>query len=310
MEIQHSIQYAARQAGITPHVIRAWEKRYHAVSPHRSQTNRRLYSNAEVARLGLLARLTNHGHRISDIAQHPTETLTQMAAPYGKEPPETATPKTGFSCETAINESITAIRALESEPLLEILHQSARALGQRGILERVISPLARRIGDLWAEGILSAAHEHFASNILKVYLLNGARAYADDRNAPAMVITTPIGQLHELGAALIAAYARDLGWRVLYLGPSLPSIDIAHVASTNAVKAVVLSVVYPADDPELVGELKSLRTSLPAQTAMIVGGESASAYAGHLENTGIIFTNNLDEFSGHLKRLRQGVSSS
>lgn len=307
MEIQHSIQYAAQQAGITPHVIRAWEKRYHAVSPIRTHSNRRLYSSVEIERLRLLAQLSNHGHRISDIARHPTETLVRLASKIGDVPNTTLSPQPEFSSESAISESLSAIRSLEANALIEILHQSARALGQRGILERVISPLARRIGDLWAEGELSAAHEHFASNILKIFLLNGARSYADNQRAPVMVVTTPNGQLHELGAALIAAYARDLGWRVIYLGPSLPAVDIAHVASTNAAKAVILSIVYPADDPELAGELSSLRTLLPTQTAMIAGGESANAYAGQLEEAGIIFTNNLDEFSNHLQGLRQGI---
>ena len=157
---------------------------------------------------------------------------------------------------------------------------------------------------------MSAAHEHFASNILKEFLLSGSRAYSACSNAPSMVVTTPIGQLHELGAAMIAAYARDLGWQVLYLGPSLPAADIAHVASENSAKAVILSIVHPADDPGLASELKTLRKLLPKKTAIIAGGESANAYADLLDGAEIIVTNDLDEFSGHLKRLRQSVSAS
>lgn len=309
MEVQHSIQYAAQRAGITPHVIRAWEKRYHAVSPDRTTSNRRLYSMSEVERLRLLGILTNHGHRISDIAQHPTETLIELTSALSHETTFTAKTPSTYSAKKTIAEAVEAVRQLDADALGEILNRSALALGQRGILERLISPLARRIGDLWVEGTMSAAHEHFASNILKVFLLSGSRTYSGSSKAPSMIVTTPVGQLHELGAAMIAAYARDLGWRVLYLGPSLPAADIAHVASENSAKAVVLSIVHPADDPGLASELKTLRQLLPAQTAIFAGGESANAYADLLDGAEIIVTNDLDEFSNHLKKLRQHVSA-
>ncbi len=308
MEVQHSIQYAAQRAGLTPHVIRAWEKRYHAVSPERTDTNRRLYSSDDVERLRLLGLLTNHGHRISDIAQHPTPTLIQLASSVSEDVALPANTSPIFSTEQAVDEALEAVHQLDADALGEVLNRSALALGQRGLLERLISPLARRIGDHWAKGTMSAAHEHFASNILKVFLLSGARTYNGGADSsPSMIVTTPIGQLHELGAAMVAAYARDLGWRVLYLGPSLPAADIAHVASENSAKAVILSIVHPADDPGLAGEIKALRKLLPSQISIIAGGESASAYADYLDDAEIILTNDLDEFSNHLKRLRQSV---
>lgn len=310
VKVQHSIQYAAQRAGITPHVIRAWEKRYHAVSPDRTTGNRRLYSIGEVERLRLLGILTNHGHRISDIAQHPTQTLIELTSALGQDVTLSARTPPVFTTETAVDEALEAVRQLDADALGEVLTRSALVLGQRGILERLISPLARRIGDHWLDGTMSAAHEHFASNILKVFLLSGSRTYSGNGYAPSMVVTTPVGQLHELGAAMVAAYARDLGWRVLYLGPSLPAADIAHVASENSAKAVILSIVRPADDPGLASELKTLRKLLPLQTAIIAGGESAHAYVDLLDGAEIIVTNDLDEFSGHLKSLRQSVSAS
>ncbi|NIS60351.1 MAG: MerR family transcriptional regulator, partial [Proteobacteria bacterium] len=50
----HPIRFVARQTGLTPHVIRAWERRYNAIVPGRSPTNRRLYSEGNIERLGLL----------------------------------------------------------------------------------------------------------------------------------------------------------------------------------------------------------------------------------------------------------------
>ena len=47
MEHDHPIQVVVRRTGLSPHVIRVWEKRYDAVVPTRTPTNRRRYSDAD-----------------------------------------------------------------------------------------------------------------------------------------------------------------------------------------------------------------------------------------------------------------------
>lgn len=309
VKIQHSIQLAAKRAGLTAHVIRAWEKRYDAVSPDRTDTNRRLYSEDEIERLRLLGVLTREGHRIGDIARIPTPDLSRMEAELGNVPRASHMAVSGFSEAGALNESIDAIRRMDADGLEAIVAGGAVALGQRGLLGRLISPLAQRIGELWASGSLSAAHEHFASSVLRQFVLRGSRSFPTGSNAPVMIVTTPAGQLHELGAAIVAATARDLGWRVVYLGPNLPAADIAHAAVANAARVVALSIVYPPDDPELRGELSLLLRLLPAETSIIAGGAAAPAYAASPKAAGIIVTDNLDELSGELAKIRASAAT-
>ena len=89
----HPIRVVARRTGLTSHVIRVWEKRYGAVSPLRTPTNRRLYSDRDVERLQLLHRAILAGHSIGQIAQLPNERLRalvaadEMSAPDYQEPP-------------------------------------------------------------------------------------------------------------------------------------------------------------------------------------------------------------------------------
>ena len=49
----HGIKIVARRTGLSAHVIRIWEKRYGAVEPDRTDTNRRLYSEEQIERLKL-----------------------------------------------------------------------------------------------------------------------------------------------------------------------------------------------------------------------------------------------------------------
>ncbi len=64
----YGIGAVTKRTGLAAPTIRIWEKRYGAVSPGRTETNRRLYSGEDVARLSLLRSLTERGHSIRNIA--------------------------------------------------------------------------------------------------------------------------------------------------------------------------------------------------------------------------------------------------
>ncbi len=68
MDSSFSIQAVAKRTGLTPHVIRAWERRYGAIKPERSPGKHRLYSEAEIERLMILNRAVRSGHSIGKIA--------------------------------------------------------------------------------------------------------------------------------------------------------------------------------------------------------------------------------------------------
>ena len=78
-EVHHGIKMVARRTGLSAHVIRIWEKRYGAVEPARSGTNRRLYSESQIERLGLLRDVTRAGHSIGLVANLGTEELRKLA---------------------------------------------------------------------------------------------------------------------------------------------------------------------------------------------------------------------------------------
>ena len=64
----YGIGAVVKRTGLAAPTIRIWEKRYGAVKPGRTETNRRLYSGEDVTRLGLLRSLTERGHSIRNIA--------------------------------------------------------------------------------------------------------------------------------------------------------------------------------------------------------------------------------------------------
>jgi DNA-binding transcriptional MerR regulator len=227
----HPIRVVARKTGLTAHVIRVWEKRYAAVSPERTQTNRRCYADTDVERLHLLRRATLTGHSIGQIARLPTERLRALVAADAMIPP--MSPKTISSAlaestsQVLLEACFAAIAKLDSAGLEETLTRAAVIFSQPVLIEQVIVPLMHRIGDLWRDGKLRVAHEHLTSAVVRTVLGRLSRSFTPSPSAPSLVVTTPAGQLHELGALSVAATAASDGWHVTYLGPSLPAEEIA-----------------------------------------------------------------------------------
>jgi methylmalonyl-CoA mutase cobalamin-binding domain/chain len=281
-----------------------WEKRYEAVKPGRTATNRRLYTDAEVERLQLLRRATEAGHSIGAIASLDDERLVDLAPST----PATETPTRGIPAATAaqdfIEQCIAATRKLDARAFEEALQRATIALGQHGLLEQVVAPVAQAIGDSWRDGTITAAHEHFASAAIRVFLGHASRPFALAANAPHLIVATPTGQLHELGAVMVAASATDLGWRVTYLGTSLPAAEIAGSAVQNHARAVALSIVYPGDDEHLPEELEALRRYLPSEVKIIIGGRASSAYGDAIKRIGALHSVNLTEFTVQIDSLR------
>ena len=122
-----------------------------------------------------------------------------------------------------------------------------------------------------------------------------------------VVVTTPAGQLHEFGALLVGAAAAALGWRVTYLGTSLPGSDIAGVARSVEADAIALSIVYPADDPSLPSELVALREAVGAEMEILVGGRAASNYSEAIQAIQATPVTELSELVSFLESRTMGI---
>jgi methylmalonyl-CoA mutase cobalamin-binding subunit len=126
----------------------------------------------------------------------------------------------------------------------------------------------------------------------------------DRTNAPRIVITTPSGQNHELGALMAATVAEEAGWDVYYLGPNLPAEEIAAAVRQLGAKAVALSVIYRDSEAHVMEELKRLRRLIGPSIPVFVGGNAASAVRAHLDELDIRFPSDLQEFRGELQSIQ------
>lgn len=296
----HPIGVAAERAGITPDVIRAWERRYGVVDPNRDEAGRRVYTSADIARLRLLARATEGGHSIGQVVELPPDQLEELvrtdeaarraAAPVSEVPE---------SAREVVEAALARVEALDAAGLEALLLRAASLHGVPLLLRGVLAPFFHAVGDQWHEGLFTAAQEHMASAIVRGVLSRLLSGIPVPPGAPALLVATPAGERHEIGALLVAATATLEGWLVTYLGADLPAADIAGAARETRARAVAVSAVYAPRPEALADEISALRAALASDVTLFLGGAATGGLGTSLD--GVEALGDLASFQAYLR---------
>ena len=115
-------------------------------------------------------------------------------------------------------------------------------LAVRDVYLEVLAPVLEEVGDRWAAGELTVAHEHYATAVTAGVLGMLARhmRVPPTSGRLAVVACTP-GELHALGAHMVADFLEGEGWEVLALGAAMPAADLAALVDDERPDLVALS---------------------------------------------------------------------
>lgn len=257
-----SIAALAARTGVSAHVIRAWERRYHALAPERALGGRRLYGQADVERLSTLRRLVEAGHAIGVVARLDDAELSRLAPTPAATPSELA---------AAVLSAAVSHGPADAARQLAI---AARACEPIELMEDVLAPLLTDVGARWARGELTIADERAVSTAVRAHLVAVLRAAPQRAEAPAALATTLGGELHDVGALFAAVTASTCGWRAVFLAGPLPAVEVARAAKRLGTRAVMLAFAHGGASAET--ELRALRRTLPQPARVLVGGPASS----------------------------------
>jgi DNA-binding transcriptional MerR regulator/methylmalonyl-CoA mutase cobalamin-binding subunit len=302
---RHPIGVVAERTGLSPDLLRVWERRYRAVEPSRSADGQRLYSDTDVERLRLLRLATAAGRSIRQVAQLETEELTRLvredeaARQRVVQWEDRGVPA---SVGEDVERALELARAVDAPGLESLLRRTAAAFGVPIFLDAVVAPLLRRMGEEWEAGRLAVAQEHLATAIIQRVLEGIIHFLPAPHGAPNLLLATLAGDQHKIGALLAATAAAAEGWRVTYLGPDLPAGEIATAAVAAGARVVGVSIVHLAEPERVLAELQTVRARLPASVPLLAGGAGAVALAPELDGSGIHVVGDLSELRIALRR--------
>jgi DNA-binding transcriptional MerR regulator/methylmalonyl-CoA mutase cobalamin-binding subunit len=305
---EHPISVVVKKTGLSPHTVRAWEKRYGAVKPSRTSGNQRLYSDEDIDRLQLLKLAILSGRKIGQIAKLPRDKLRDY---INSEPltvnikdRDTTTVQEEISFMESIKKCINAVQKLDTKSLEDELTRASISHGNITVLENVVVPLLRDIGLQWRKGSLRVMNEHSATGVIRTFLGTLLLELTRPDAYPAAVFSTPVREQHEFGALICADVAAADGWDAKYLGPDIPAEEILKSVQVVNARAVIISIIMSGENPLIRSELTKLSRFLPDAVTLFIGGNGAGDYFHILKGNNIKFINEINEFRNVLTILR------
>lgn len=279
-------------AGISPGLLRAWERRYHLVEPRRTDSGYRVYTNEDVELLSAAARLVEAGHTISEVARLSPADIQAAAGKLNGTTIER--PRAVAGVEPAIAAAVEAIRHFDRErfeaALLPAL--SLGGLSPAAACEQVLMPILRALGDAWERGELSVAAEHFGSGLVRAKIIQYLQFVSHPGQGPRLVCACPDHDQHEGGLLGFAVHAASAGWDVIYLGATTPVVQALETAITLDADAVALSFIHPGPALEQsIAVLAGFVASHP-RPRVLAGGRQAVAHREALERAGVLVNDN------------------
>lgn len=253
MEKLYSIQFVAKLTGINAHTIRAWEKRYQAVTPERNDSGKRVYNQKDVDRLTKLAELVKLGNTISDMARLSNENLESLYNDYVsskrhilnlevEENTHDSNEKIDTSC--TLQNMVMALKYYKLDIISHELEKVKLALGPREFALNILAPMLHEVGMLVENNLLTIAQEHSLSAIVKFHVGHILYKHLGNKNKIDLniAISTPEGELHEFGIMIASLLCAYYNINVYYLGPNMPAQSLAEAARQIGAKIVIIGV--------------------------------------------------------------------
>lgn len=261
--MRYTVKQVSALTGVSPELLRAWERRYGVVTPVRSDAGYRLYDDADLDRLRLMVRLVEEGAPASLAAQQVSS--PDVGGTDGALPPPDAL--------------VAVAQHFDGGEADRLLDRAFAAGSFEVVTEAWLMPALVELGEAWADGRVEVSGEHFVSGVVRRRLGRAFDAAGTAIAGPVVLVGLPPGAIHELSSLAFATCLRRAGVDVRWLGGDIPVDGWTHAVHRSSPQAVVLSVPLVEDTEAaqaVVRELVRVHPTLP----VFCGGRGAGGVAG------------------------------
>jgi DNA-binding transcriptional MerR regulator len=291
----------AKTCGVSPHTIRAWEKRYQCVEPIRLENGRRMYNREQAEYLQALAQLTRQGHSIKKLTEIPKEEISNfLENNQNLKFQKSNTPIEKISdYQSGI---ITALKAYDLDQIGDLLNRSRIEMGLKEYILEIAFPLLSHVGNLVAENKLKIAQEHALSAILRDQLsqISFSNAYKNS----SVALTTPEGNHHEFGIFISSILCKIHGVKPRYLGTNLPAESLIQAMYALKLDTVIIGATPVPKELMIVSldkYLKEIDRLSTRKIKILLGGEMPSKMK--YEYIDLVYLYNLQELDQRLTEM-------
>jgi methanogenic corrinoid protein MtbC1 len=155
-----------------------------------------------------------------------------------------------------------------------ILESVEQGMDIKDIYLNVFQSTQREIGLLWQTNQIGVAQEHYCTAATQMIISQlYPYIFASKRNGRHMVATCVGGELHEIGARMVADFFEMDGWDTYFLGANTPMEGILRAISERKADVLAISVTmtYHIEKvAELIAEVR--HSKLDEHTKILAGG--------------------------------------
>ena len=299
----YPIRAVAKLSGVPMDTIRAWERRYGAVTPQRNARGR-LYSEKEVQRLVLLRDAVARGHAIGQVAGVADDDLIALLRRSDNlvEPGVSGRRKVRAG-DSILGPLLKTIEAFDCAGADRELNRLSAAIAKpRDVVHEVALPLMRITGERWHEGRFSIAQEHMVTELLSGLLVSLLRIYGTSTPPAKVLLATPENEHHGFGVLAAAMLTAANGLGAIHLGTNLPAREIVQATRRTKANAILLGVCGAKAD-SVVPALQEIHKGVGERTHLWVGGVGDQRLAKAALDCGWLVLENFHAFEHQLELL-------
>ena len=254
--------------------LRAWENRYKAVTPERTESGYRLYSQDNIDDLRWLKnQIEQQGisisHAVRLLKSRKEKELDESISSISGSPQD--------AFDKMKNQIYSTLYEFQGERANALIDFGFSLYGYESMFHQVLVPVLIKVGAAWEEGTATVAQEHYMTHMISNRIYQFFHVFPVYSHLPKVLAFCPAGEHHQVGLLLFSLFLRKNGVEVVYLGANTPEEGVlAMLEQQHRIGAICLSVT----NKELISYCEELIQRLKASypgIECIAGGRAYEA---------------------------------
>ena len=300
----HRIHRVAKLTGLSKDVIRVWERRFGLLKPTRGANRYRNYSDEDVALLRFLKEQLDAGGSIGELSKLGREELLGRA--------RASAPHVSFVDNTfsrLLRELLSTLNPFDRVIFEKRLNGAVAVVPFEEALHGILLPLQEQVGQLWHEGLVNVALEHYVTKQIQQKIFSAMNQLPVAEFGAKVVVACPPGEEHDIAALAVAYRCRVRGCRIYYLGANVPIASLANFCGKVNPDLTIMSFPLALSEVNATELVQALTHEVVPASRLAVGGHGALAMRNIFGGTHIEILEDFAELDHKLDRLmRQSLS--
>ena len=219
----YSIKDLENITGVRAHTIRIWEQRHGLLSPERTPTNIRVYSDKELRKLLSIVLLNKNGFKVSKLAKLSDKEITELVLQLSE--------IQDSSIENHIENLKLIMVDMDEAKFEKLFNHLVLQFGFEEAVINIVIPFFKRLFHLWQTDSVTIAQLNFIASLhkQKFYVAIDGILPPKSPKAKKIILFLPKTDWLDIGLIFCNYLAKKRGYQTLYLGASFPVDELAYI---------------------------------------------------------------------------------